>query len=366
MTVGVSSPEAQGTLAEWPLPALFAHVVEESLSGSLVVRFGTSSHVVIFKDGKISALWSSRGARGGDDASIQLATLARLPPEATYEFHNEEDLLEPASMAEARVKFHTLAAILALSREWPDDARMESEIEQMVGDQPLVLDTRSDLSQLALEESENGVIALLRTSPLSWSALRESADEHVARPLIYALAITRHFAHDSGPPLSLRNKRAPSEKPSMMRSVLPAESRSEVRRMLAAAERHSRALAAHQGGDDALAESLAIEAVELDPHAIEHSALLGYVRAMRGESAALLDEAIERDPRDDRFFLYRARVREKRGEAALAHADYARAVELNPDNREARAALESRRGLSPLILLGIAFVVLMVIWFLQR
>lgn len=368
MTVGVASPEPKGALADWPLPVLFAHVVEESLSGSLIVRFGTSTHVVLFKDGKISALWSSRGARGGDDPSIQLATLARLPPEATYEFHNEEDLLEPASMDEARVKFQTVAAILALSREWPDEARMETEIERMVGDKPLMLDSRSDFTQLSLEDSEKKVVALLAESPLTWPALRDAGDEHVARPLVYALAITRHFAHDSGPPLSLRNPRAPSEQPSMMRSVLPAESRTEVRRMLAAAERHTRALAAHETGDGALAESLAAEAVELDPEAVEHAALLGYVRGMRGDSSALalLGDVIAKDPRDDRSYVYRGRLHERRGDIAASRVDFHRALELNPDNQDARAALHAQRGPSPLLLLGIAFVVLLVIWFLQR
>lgn len=93
--------------------------------------------------------------------------------------------------------------------------------------------------------------------------------------------------------------------------------------------------------DNAGAERLAAQAVELDRGNAEALAVLGWLRAMKPGPTALtdalrlLDESIKRNPSSDRALFYRGSLLKRASRENDAIRDFRRAVDLNPKNIDA-------------------------------
>lgn len=315
----------EGTLEDWPLPVLLAHVAAEPTTTSSI-RVG-DAHVLVVHEGDLAAVWTdgldAQGTAQGTEqgtAEERLARAVALPGHVTWALHRGVDLL--VDRKEADVDLPAFAAILAAARAWPDAARIDDEIASMLGDAPLRLDDPYALESFAPTDDEREVAALLSDPGVaSYEVLLESADPSIVRPLVWALAVTQHL------------------------TTVPST-------LLLAAEDHAHANAALEAGDVASAEAFAVRAVECDPRP-EHRALLGYLRGIRGGkdelaiAIAILDRAIEDDPACARAYVHRARLRERAGRAAAAAADWAKALELDPEDPDAIRAVARAQTMPP-------------------
>lgn len=102
--------------------------------------------------------------------------------------------------------------------------------------------------------------------------------------------------------------------------------------------------------DFASAEANARALLEVDPRDAEALALVAWSVGFAGEgpdaakraALAMLDRAVSLDARCDRALTYRGVLRRKSGDAEGAKADFARAVQANPKNLDARRELARR------------------------
>lgn len=85
-------------------------------------------------------------------------------------------------------------------------------------------------------------------------------------------------------------------------------------------------------------------AVSLDPEQVEYMALLTWVEAQQPawqakdktlEKVAVLDRCLEKNPKCERAYFYRAMLKKRAGEAEAATQDFRAAAELNPRNLDA-------------------------------
>jgi HD-GYP domain-containing protein (c-di-GMP phosphodiesterase class II) len=236
-------PTARGNLAATPLPHVLVYMLDHSLTGSVVFEGGEGDDAIYFVDGvptkvrlfdQVALLGqilvhggaietkaveqAVEGARrlgillgeylvGHDLVSREalswgleaqllnkIAYLANLPPEISYSYYRETDLLEGWGGGDVPVGC-ALNPILASVRNWMDRARIRATLNR-IGKHPLVLHDDGALSNLALLPEEEATLDMIRVESLPLAQLfkREVADEEVVSSLVYTLAVTRQFA----------------------------------------------------------------------------------------------------------------------------------------------------------------------------
>lgn len=134
------------------------------------------------------------------------------------------------------------------------------------------------------------------------------------------------------------------------------EEQAKVQKVLRAAVSFQKAEVLGRRGDWAAAERTAMQAVEDDPDQAEYAAFRAYAvmnSGQRKESQdysdllAMLDKAVEREPKNVRIKYYRAQVAKRAGKIADAMRDFRAVVEAEPNNVEAQRELrlfKMRRG----------------------
>jgi tetratricopeptide (TPR) repeat protein len=394
------SPPPRGSLDAWPLPALFVHVVDHRLSGSLALQSSSSGDldVVVFAEGapirartaKLVAPLGEMLVRYGVIADVDLASalarastakaklgqqliaekvidrrvllralrdqlllrvrsIAALPATTKYEFHSNNDLLDEGAPTGA-TPVDPLSALLALVRRWPDRARMDARIVPLL-EVPVKAHDEATFDRFELEEAERAVLdRALASGGTYGSTLRSTlAPEVSIRAMLYTLLLTHHLDDGSGKwPLDVE---APSTslRDSSLNAGIEKERTSQVMRALSAAEHHREASVLIKAGNLEAAEKLAARSVEMDGSQPEYRALLGFIVASLGDVArgeALLDRAIADAPRSDRALVLRAKVREESGRDDDALVDYKAALALNASNAEAARAVRIALGQS--------------------
>ncbi len=287
-----------GELADWPVPILIAHLAAEPSVATLVID---DTHMFVVRDGDLVAAWTE-GVDARMSAEACIARAMKAPSEAMFVVHREHDLLLDRPSG---VDCPGLRAIMLAAREWDDPHRLDAEIEAMVGDASLCLGDDAVLDEFGFDEEEERVVALLRDPGVGDHAqLLERGTPEVVRRVVWALAVTGFL----------------SSVPSMV---------------LLAAEDHEHAQRAFESGDFETAETRAARAAACDPRPA-YRALHAYLYGLRGGDAALpiaiamLDRAIVDEPETARAYAYRAKLRERAGQTALAASDWARARSLDP------------------------------------
>jgi tetratricopeptide (TPR) repeat protein len=394
-----SGPPPKGTLATWPLPTLFVHVIEHRLSGSLVLESPAGDvDLVVFAEGAPTRVRTARLvaplgemlvrygvladvdlesalARAGaakrpigqqlvtekkidrrillkalrEQVMVRLRRIAAIGDEAIYEFHGNSDLLDEGSPTGATTA-DPLAALLALVRAWPNRARIDAELSPLA-ERRVVVHRDATIDRFELDDAERIVLdrILGGTSMTFGSLLRSTlAPAETIRALLYALTISHHLeVGDDRFPLDVEPSDDPLQalRDSSLNAGVGGERTSNVRREIAASEDHREAEILLRAGNLAEAEELARRAVTRDATKPAFRALLGHVLATRDlaknerQARKLLDSAIQDDPRADRALVFRARLHESAGRTDEAMKDYRAAVALNPSNAEAATAI---------------------------
>ena len=397
--VVTSGPPPSGMLAAWPLPALFVHIVEHRLSGSLVLESPAGDvDIVVFAEGAPTRVRTARLvaplgemlvrygvladvdlesalARAGaaktrigqqlvsekmidrrvllkalrEQVMVRLRRIAAIREEATYEFHGNSDLLDEGAPTGATTS-DPLAALLALVRAWPDRARIDAQLAPLA-DQAIVVHRDARLDRFELDDVEHHVAErILAGTAMTYGSLLRStlAPAETIRALVYALTITHHLdLGDGRTPLDVEASGDPMQqlRDSSLNAGVTGERTTHVRREIAASEDHREAQILLRAGNLAEAEELAKRAVDRDDSKPTYRALLGHVLATRDlahneeRARALLDSAIADDPRSDRALVFRARLHAAAGRTDDAMTDYRAASALNPSNAEAAQAL---------------------------
>lgn len=297
MDDALTVPE-RGVLADWPVPVLVAGLAAEPTLSTLVVD---GTHLFVFRDGDLVAVWTE-GANERVSAETCIARAMRAAPEATFVVHRERDLLLDRPSG---VECPGLRAILLAARAWDDPDRIEAEIDAMVGGSSLCLVEDAVLGEFGFDDGEREVVALLEDPGVGDLAhLLDRAAPDAVRRVVWALAVTGQL------------------------SSVPST-------VVLAAEDHATAAAALESGDHDFAEARAARAVACDPRPV-YRALHAYLYGLRATEAelpialAMLDRSIADEPDRARSYAFRARLRERAGQAALAAADWERASALDP------------------------------------
>jgi hypothetical protein len=451
-------PTARGTLAATPLAHVLVYMLDHALTGSIVFRepdVGATpqgpaqeglEHVLHCQLGAVSKVQVARpSSRIGDELvaaglvsrvviteavegarrlgvligeylvghdivpreallkalehqiASRVASIVNLPPETTYSFYRDVDLL---SFIESEgVVSDPLNVILATVRRWDDRARIRATLSR-VAKHPLVFHHESDPLSLSLTPVEHAVVDYLREMRPTTTALfqRRLADEEAVSSLVYAMSVTRQFAFKGqkkppmggrgaalpisiappapvGPPASIREADLSEElgrlstlpaSPSMVDAdearptgpptqwpapssiserPVPSRTGSDVdsaERALEAMTHFRLAEAALQRGDLAQAERLAARAVTSDPEQVDYRALAAWIRAQTTATDAAALEAIDaltkllaEDSDNERALLYRGKLAKRLGRVQAALKDFERLVQSNPRHREA-------------------------------
>jgi hypothetical protein len=236
-------PTARGNLATTPLPHVLVYMLDHGLTGSVVFEGAEGADTIHFVRGvpAKACLASSFAALGEvlvdvgalDQETVEhavaasqqagvlvgeylvgagvlehdtirwaleaqllhrIAHLTNLPPDVTYGFYRDVDLLEGWGGGDVAIS-SALSPILASVRNWLDRARVRATLSR-IGKHPLVLHEDADLSSLALTEPERAVLDAMASEPMVLPALTERgiADEEAVASLVYSLAVTRQFA----------------------------------------------------------------------------------------------------------------------------------------------------------------------------
>jgi curved DNA-binding protein CbpA len=127
-----------------------------------------------------------------------------------------------------------------------------------------------------------------------------------------------------------------------------AAEQAEIERVLRASSSFQKAEILLRRNDVDGAETLAREAVDLDPQP-DHLALLGWVHALRNRLPEALDHlnrSIDASPQAEAALFYRGTVLKRMGHQSKALSDFRRVAELNPKNLDAvrEVRLHERRG----------------------
>lgn len=291
----------RGELSEWPVPILVAYLAADPESSTLIVD---DKHEFVLREGDLVAAWTE-GVEEQGSAEDRLTRAMEASPEASFQVLRGKDLL--LGRDEADVELPGLRAILVAARAWDDPERIDGEIEAIVGDASLCLEDGVALDDFSFDDAERAVVDLLVDPGVrDYAHLVEKADPDVARRVVWSLAVTEHL----------------SSVPSLM---------------LLAAEDHQAAQEALQTGDLDSAVSKASRAVACDDRA-QYRALQAYLHGLQGSreelpiAIALLDRAIADEPDRARSYAYRATLRERANQMALAHDDWAKARELDPND----------------------------------
>lgn len=244
-------PTAEGSLAKTPFPHLLVYIADRALTGSLVLRSGALEQVVHFDEGAPAKVKTGEPVaylgrvllemglldEDGLDASLQslaesgglhgelllragridrvalvaglreqivrkMAYLFALPPETTYAFYAETNLLERYGGADA-TPVDPLRLVFAAARATADAAVVDAMLARL-GGAVLRLHTNAEISRFGFDAAELAAVDLLRVRPSSLADLvaADVAPERVVRLVVYTLAITRHLewgAHGAPP-----------------------------------------------------------------------------------------------------------------------------------------------------------------------
>lgn len=255
---------ARGNLAATPLPHVLVYMLDHALTGSVVFEGGPGEDTIYFVEGvptkirlhepvallgqvlleggaidpdTLEQAVDGAGHLGillgeylvGDDLVSREALawaietqllqkighLANLPPEITYTYYREVDLLEGWGGVDFDVSA-PLNGILASVRSWADRARIRATLNR-IGKHPLVLHPEAALDGLSMQPEEQAVLDAIRAEPLQLAQLfaRRIADEETISSLIYTLAVTRQFAFKG-------QKKGPMAVQARVKSVAPA------------------------------------------------------------------------------------------------------------------------------------------------
>lgn len=235
-------PDVEGSLTRTPLPNLIVHVLARNLTGSLVVQPERGGeYVLVFENAiplKIGGDFG--GARLGDllvaagvlDARLlarslenarqtkrpigrqlvsdgvlradklaialerqmedRLRALAAMARGGTYTFFKDHDLLVGDNATEP-TPIDPLAAVLLSSRSWADPQRIDATL-RTVEERTLGLHPASAIKRFRLTDHEKDALDAVIARGSSFKELCE--DDHgvtLLRPVIYALAVTRHL-----------------------------------------------------------------------------------------------------------------------------------------------------------------------------
>ena len=275
------APTARGTLGATPLAHVLVYMLDHALSGSIVFREPDDlEHVLYFQHGAVSKVQISRpSSRIGDELvasglvsraiitksvegarhlglllgeylvghdlvtrealskaleaqiASRVASIVNLPPETTYSFYRDVDLL--SALESEGVVSDPLNVILATVRAWHDRARIRATLSR-IAKHPLALHPQADSTHLSFTPDERKVMDFVRESQPTTSALfqRRMADEDVVSSLVYALAVTRQFSlkGQRGAPMGGRGAAlpisvAPPAAPDSMPVRFPASAR---------------------------------------------------------------------------------------------------------------------------------------------
>ncbi len=391
-----TGPPPEGTLDDFPLPVIFSHALAHRLSGSLVLKGPYGDDVVVFADGAPSrirtakmiaplgemlvrlgviadvdlqaALFRAQSARAKlgkqlvaeslvdrrvllralrEQILLRVRSLAALPPETTYEFHSNTDLLEEGAQTN-QVTCDALAALHAFVRAWPERRRIDDALAPFEN-AVVRLHPMATIDRFELEDGERAVLARVAGATLTHSDLFKSsvAPERVIRALLYTLHITHHL--DDGTGVEPLDAEPPSNPIASLRDsklnvgIDPLRTSSTIK-TLGAADDHREAEALWRAGSLEAAEVLAARAVERDPQP-NYKALLGVIIAQQGgrsnykRGITLLNETIQMSPGNDKALVFRATVLRDAGRIDAAIRDWRAALSANPANAEAKVAL---------------------------
>jgi len=391
-----TGPPPEGTLDDYPLPVILTHALSHRLSGSLVLKGPFGDDVVVFADGAPSrirtakmiaplgemlvrlgviadvdlqaALFRAQSARAKlgkqlvseslvdrrvllralrEQVLLRVRSLAALPPETTYEFHSNTDLLEEGAQTN-QVTCDALASLHAFVRDWPERRRIDEALAPFQN-APVRIHPLATLDRFELDESERAVLGRIRGNITHAELLKSSeAPERTIRALLFTLHVTHHIDDGTGvEPLDVEPPSNPlaSLRDSKLNTGIDPLRTSSTIKVLGAADDYREADALWRAGNLEAAEALAARALERDPHP-SYRALLGVIIAQQGGRAnykrgiALLNEAIDAGPGNDKALVYRATVLRDAGRIDAAIRDWKAAVAANPGNAEAKVALK--------------------------
>ncbi len=254
--------DVEGSLGRTPLPNLLVHILARTLTGSLVLRPARGGeYALVFENAiplKIGGDFG--GARLGDllvaagviDARLlakslenakvskkpigrqlvtdgvlradklatalerqmedRLRALAKIVADGAYAFYRGHDFLVGARHTEP-TPIDALAAVVLAARAWNDEARIDATL-RTIEDRPLALHPAATLRRFHLTDHEKDA---LDAAIAGGTKYRELLDDRnglrLLRPVIYALAVTRHLelgAADAWP-LGVEKTRAAAE-----------------------------------------------------------------------------------------------------------------------------------------------------------
>ena len=254
--------DVEGALARTPLPNLLVHMLARGLTGSLVLRPANGGeYALVFESAiplKIGGDFG--GARIGDllvaagviDAKLlakslenaratkkpigrqlvtdgvlradklaialerqmedRLRALAAIVADGTYAFYRGHDFLIGEHHTEP-TPIDSLAAVLLAARAWNDEQRIDSTLHA-IDERPLALHPAAALRRFRLTDHEKDALDAAVARGTKYGELAQDADSaKLLRPVIYALAVTRHLdlgAADAWP-LGVEKTRAAEE-----------------------------------------------------------------------------------------------------------------------------------------------------------
>jgi len=234
--------DVEGALVRTPLPNLIVHILARALTGSLVLRpAGGGEYALVFENSiplKIGGDFG--GARLGDllvaagviDARLlakslenakaskkpigrqlvtdgvlradklatalerqmedRLRALAKIVTDGNYAFYRGHDFLVGVHHTEP-TPIDSLAAVLLSARAWNDEARIDATL-RAIEDRPLALHPASTLRRFRLTDHEKDALDAAIAGGTKYRELLEDKDgSQLLRPVIYALAVTRHL-----------------------------------------------------------------------------------------------------------------------------------------------------------------------------
>jgi tetratricopeptide (TPR) repeat protein len=403
-------PRPTGTLAAFPLPVLFAHVIEHELSGSLALMPSDGSaregvDVIVFASGAPTRVRTSMAiaplgemlvrfgvlanvdlesalARAGaakarlgaqlvsekvidrrillealrQQVLVRLRALATLPEGTRYEFHANADLLEEGPPTNA-ASCDPLAGLHAIVRAWPARARIEATLDPLA-ESEVALHPSAAPRRFDLDEVERAVLERIEQGPrttFATLARTTRAPANVARALLYTLVLSRHLdVGDDHWPLGVAlpsPEGVSALRDSSLGRGIDKLRTSQMIRALGAAEDYKEADALARAERWEEAEVLATRAVERDPGPPEHRALLATILFERSpqnlkRALALLESALTDAGPSDALLVRRAKLLERAGRAKEALRDWQAAASINPRNPDARLALKAAANAS--------------------
>jgi curved DNA-binding protein CbpA len=234
--------DVEGALARTPLPNLLVHILARGLTGSLVLRpAGGGEYALVFENSiplKIGGDFG--GARLGDllvaagviDARLlakslenakaskrpigrqlvtdgvlradklatalerqmedRLRALAKIVADGNYAFYRGHDFLVGGHHTEP-TPIDSLAAVLLSARAWNDESRIDATLGA-IEDRPLALHPASTLRRFRLTDHEKDALDAAIARGTKYRELLGDRDgSQLLRPVIYALAVTRHL-----------------------------------------------------------------------------------------------------------------------------------------------------------------------------